>query len=58
MKGYCTKKLDYRINQIEDYFDVASEGLGKSQRDLARHTVGYQSRTYLENLSEDPMIKR
>ena len=46
--------FDYRINQIEDYFDVASEGLGKSQRDLARHTVGYQSRTYLENLSEDP----
>jgi len=46
--------FDYRINQMEDYFDVSSEGLGKSQRDLARHTTGYQSREYLENLSEDP----
>jgi len=46
--------FDYRINQIEDYFDVSSEGLGKSQRDLARHTIGYQTRSYLENLSEDP----
>ena len=33
---------------------MSSEGLGKSQRDLARHTTGYQSREYLENLSEDP----
>jgi hypothetical protein len=48
---------DYRINQIEDYFDVASEGLGQSQRDLARHTVGYQKRDYLESLAEDPVTQ-
>jgi len=53
-----TKQLipnfDYRINQIEDYFDVDTDGLGKSQRELARHTIGYQKRTYLEALADDP----
>ncbi len=53
-----TKKLvpnfDYRINLFEDYFEVSSEGVGQAQRDLARHSIGYQPRQYLENLSEDP----
>jgi len=44
---------DYRINQMEDYFDVMSQGLGQSQRELARHTIGYQTREYLQNLAED-----
>ena len=48
---------DYRINQIEDYFEVASEGLGQSQRALARHTVGYQTRDYLQNLAEDEVTQ-
>jgi hypothetical protein len=56
-----TKKLipnfDYRVNQIEDYFDVDSEGLSSSQRDLARHTVGYQTREYLQNLAEDQVTQ-
>jgi hypothetical protein len=47
--------FDYRINQFEDYFDLDSEGVGSSQRDLARHTIGYQEREYLKNLSEDPV---
>jgi len=45
--------FDYRINQFEDYYDLDSDGLGSSQRDLARHSIGYQSREYLNNLSED-----
>ena len=45
--------FDYRINQFEDYFDVDSDGLGSSQRDLARHTIGYQKREYLQDLAED-----
>ena len=49
--------FDYRINQIEDYFNVDSSGLGKSQRDLARHTVGYQTREYLESIAEDPVTQ-
>ena len=56
-----TKRLipnyDYRINQIEDYFDVDSEGLSSSQRDLARHTIGYQTRQYLQNLAEDEVTQ-
>ena len=49
--------FDYKINQFEDYFDVAADGLGNSQRTLARHTVGYQPREYLQNLSEDPVTQ-
>ena len=49
--------FDYRVNQIEDYFAVSSEGLGKSQRDLARHTIGYQTRDYLSSLAEDSVTQ-
>jgi hypothetical protein len=38
--------FDYRINQFEDYYETTSDGIGDSQRTLARHTVGYQTRTY------------
>jgi len=56
-KKQLIPNFDYRINQIEDYFNVDSEGLGKSQRDLARHTVGYQTREYLESIAEDPITQ-
>ena len=56
-----SKKLvmnfDYRINQIEDYYDLDSEGLGNQQRDLARHLTGYQKRDYLSNLAEDDVVQ-
>ena len=45
--------FDFRIKQIEDFFSVDSDGSGSSQRDLARHAVGYQPREYLQSLSED-----
>jgi hypothetical protein len=45
--------FDYRINQFEDYYEVDTPGVGSSQRDLARHAVGYQQREYLQNLVED-----
>lgn len=52
-----SKKLipnfDYRINLFEDYFEVNSNGVGQVQRELARHFIGYQTRSYLENLAED-----
>jgi hypothetical protein len=44
---------DYRINQFEDYYEVDSDGIGSSQRDLARHAIGYQPREYLQGLAED-----
>jgi hypothetical protein len=49
--------FDYRINQMGDYYDAISEGVGAVQRDLARHTIGYQSRDYLQNLSSDPVTQ-
>ena len=49
--------FDFKINQMEDYFDVDTEGLSESQRDLARHTIGYQTRSYLQNLSEDSVTQ-
>ncbi len=49
--------FDYRINLFEDYFEVDSDGVGLTQRELARHTIGYQTRSYLQNLSEDPVTQ-
>jgi len=45
--------FDYRINQFEDYYEVDADGVGSSQRSLARHVIGYQSREYLQGLAED-----
>ena len=47
--------FDYKIKQFSDYFETSSEGVSQSQRDLARHAVGYQQRDYLQNLAEDPV---
>jgi len=49
--------FDYRINLFEDYFEVDTDGVGIVQRELARHTIGYQTRTYLQNLSEDSVTQ-
>jgi hypothetical protein len=45
--------FDYKIKQFSDYFETSSQGLDQSQRELARHTIGYQQRDYLNNLAED-----
>jgi hypothetical protein len=56
-----TKELianfDYKINQFEDYYDVTSEGIGENQRSLARHAIGYQTRSYLQDLAADPVTQ-
>jgi hypothetical protein len=49
--------FDYKINQFEDYYNVDAEGTGESQRALARHAVGYQTREYLQTLAEDPVTQ-
>ena len=45
--------FDYKINQFSGYYEVAAEGLGEDQQLLAKHAIGYQPRSYLENLSEN-----
>lgn len=56
-----TKQLvanfDYKINQFSDYFETATDGVDQSQRSLARHSVGYQQRDYLQNLATDPVTQ-
>jgi len=49
--------FDYRINQMEDYYNVTSDGVGQTEIELSRHSIGYQSRTYLQNLAEDPVTQ-
>jgi hypothetical protein len=56
-KKELISNFDYKVNQFSDYFEVTSQGAGQSQRDLARHTLGYQQRDYLQNLSEDPVTQ-
>jgi hypothetical protein len=54
-KKQLISNFDYKIKQFSDYFEVSSEGIDQSQRNLARHTIGYQQRDYLQNLAEDPV---
>jgi len=49
--------FDYKIKQFEDYYDTTTDGISEEQRALARHAIGYQTRTYLQNLSEDPVTQ-
>ena len=49
--------FDYKINSFEDYFDTGSVGIDEDQKLLARHTIGYQPRGYLEALAEDPVTQ-
>lgn len=49
--------IDYRINQFDDFYNLDADGLQSSQRMLGRHAIGYQSRSYLQNLSEDDVTQ-
>ena len=49
--------FDYRINLFEDYYNLDGEGLGTAQRELGRHSIGYQSRNYLQNIAEDEITQ-
>ena len=45
--------FDFRINQIEDYYETSIEGINSNQKELAKHTVGFQAREYLQEIAED-----
>ena len=49
--------FDYRINQIDEFYDAASDGIGEVQRNLARHAIGYRPRKYLQDLAEDSVTQ-
>jgi hypothetical protein len=56
-----TKQLipnfDFKANQFDDYYNVDADGTGASQRELARHAVGYQIRDYLQEMAEDQVTQ-
>lgn len=54
LRKQLVANFDYKVKQIEDYYNVTAEGLGSQPRSLARHAVGYQQRQYLQDLAEDP----
>lgn len=45
--------FDFRVNQFEDYYDFDVAGINSEQKILAKHTVGYQDREYLQEIAED-----
>ena len=49
--------FDYKINQIEDYFELGYQGIDDTEKQLARHTIGYQKRNYLEELAQDEVTQ-
>jgi len=42
--------FDYKISQFNDFYNLESNNFDESQQSLAQHLIGYQSRSYLENL--------
>ena len=56
-KKQLVTNFDYKSNEFYDFYEVTSEGISESQKALARHTIGYQPREYLKNLSEDSITQ-
>ena len=42
--------FDYKISQFNDFYNLETNNFDESQQALAQHLIGYQSRSYLENL--------
>ena len=42
--------FDYKISQFNDFYNLETNNFDESQQSLAQHLIGYQSRSYLENL--------
>jgi hypothetical protein len=49
--------FDFKINQFDDFYNLDADGLTSSQRELGRHAIGYQTRTYLQDLAEDDVTQ-
>ena len=42
--------FDYKIKQFGDFYELETNNFDEQQQSLAQHLIGYQSRSYLENL--------
>jgi len=45
--------LDYKASSFEDFYSLESENFDVDQTKFAQHLIGYQKRTYLDNLIQD-----
>jgi len=45
--------FDYKANQFSDFYDLDTDNFDSEQQRLAQHLIGYQKRTYLENIIND-----
>tara|TARA_Y100001970_G_scaffold294371_1_gene452015 strand:+ start:28970 stop:43993 length:15024 start_codon:yes stop_codon:yes gene_type:complete len=52
-KSQLLPNLDYKADQFRDFYELESDNFDAEQQKLAQHLVGYQTRSYLENLDLD-----
>jgi len=45
--------FEYKINQFADFYDLDTDNFDTEQQQLAQHLIGYQKRSYLENIIND-----
>ena len=45
--------FEYKTNQFADFYDLDSDNFDVEQQKMAQHLIGYQKRTYLENIVND-----
>ena len=45
--------LDYKTNQFTDFYSLDTDSFDSDQQRMAQHLIGYQNRTYLENIIND-----
>jgi len=48
---------DYRIEQFRDFYDLNASIFDDNQKKLARHLIGYQDRSYLDNIIIDDVAQ-
>ena len=45
--------FEYKTNQFADFYDLDSDNFDTEQQKMAQHLIGYQKRSYLENIVND-----
>ena len=45
--------LDYKAKQFKDYYDLDTDNFDTEQQKIAQHLIGYQKRSYLNNIIHD-----
>lgn len=56
-KSQLLPNLDYKADQFRDFYELESDNFDAEQQKLAQHLVGYQTRSYLENLDLDEITQ-